>query len=163
MSLLLGCIIIGGLMLVFGIKGVNSNRNQGSTPVVLNILGGIIVLVGFGLYPIFNVWQAEMAGKAALAEANSAKKIITTQAEAEKDAAAHYAQAEIVRAGGVKEANDIIANGLGGPEGYLTYLFIQKLDKANTIYLATEAGLPVLEAGRAVNTDMLNTPLSLEE
>lgn len=62
------------------------------------------------------------------------------------------ADAEIIRATGASESNRIIAEGLGGPEGYLRYLWIQSLEnnKANVIYVPTEAGLPILEAGRAL-------------
>ena len=45
----------------------------------------------------------------------------------------------------------IVAEGLGGPEGYLRYLWINKLGEndQDVIYIPTEAGIPILEAGRA--------------
>lgn len=51
------------------------------------------------------------------------------------------------------EANRIVADGLGGPEGYLRYLYIESLKEARAqgaqvIYVPTEAGLPILEASR---------------
>ena len=46
------------------------------------------------------------------------------------------------------------ATGLGGPEGYLRYLAIDAMkaqamsSNASTIYVATEAGIPITEASR---------------
>ena len=50
------------------------------------------------------------------------------------------------------EANAIVAEGLGGPEGYLRYLWIQSLGEngQDVIYIPTEAGLPILEASRHI-------------
>jgi hypothetical protein len=51
--------------------------------------------------------------------------------------------------------NKIIADGMGGPEGYLRWKYIEMLeDTSNSpgktiIYVPTEGGLPLLEAGRA--------------
>ena len=70
----------------------------------------------------------------------------------EKDAAKNLADAEVERARGIAASNKIIADGLGGPEGYLRWLWIDALregKEGNTIiYIPTEAGLPVLEANR---------------
>jgi hypothetical protein len=51
---------------------------------------------------------------------------------------------------GAATANRVLQNSLGGPEGYLRYLQIQALEdnKATLIYVPTEAGLPMTEAGR---------------
>lgn len=102
--------------------------------------------------PTWNVWRAEMSGKAALARAENERKVLIEQARAEAEAAKFLREAEIERAKGVAEANKIIANDLGGPEGYLRYLWIQKLgsNQQDVIYVPTEAGIPLLEAGRAV-------------
>jgi hypothetical protein len=56
----------------------------------------------------------------------------------------------IARAHGVAEANKIIGNSLKGNEAYLRYLWIHNLaeSKGDVIYVPTEAGLPILEAGR---------------
>lgn len=48
----------------------------------------------------------------------------------------------------------VIANGLGGPEGYLRYLAIQAMNEqahsanSTTVYVPTEAGIPITEAAR---------------
>ena len=80
----------------------------------------------------------------------NARKVAIEEAEAQLEAAKFYAAAEVERAKGVAEANDIIADGLGGPEGYLRYLWINQLGQNNqdVIYIPTEAGVPILEASR---------------
>ena len=126
---------------------------------LLSIAGAILVLliviVGGGLgscaaYNSIRVWNAETAGEAELAQAGSNRRIAVLEAQALMDSAKLKAQAEVARAKGVAEANHIVANSLGGPEGYLRYLYIQNLEqsKGQIIYVPTEGGLPVLEAGR---------------
>ena len=104
-------------------------------------------------WPQYRVWQQEMRGQADLARATHDRKIRIEEAKAEKESAALLAEAEVERAHGVAEANKIIADGLGGPEGYLRYLWIQQVANASndTIYVPTEAGIPILEAGRLPN------------
>lgn len=112
--------------------------------VVLFVLG-LIFLIGllFG-WPTYSVWAEGQRGRAELARAVQNRKI------AELDA-----QAEVARARGVAEANRIISEGLGGPDGYLRYLWIQKLSEngQDVIYVPTEAGLPILEAGRRTESE----------
>jgi hypothetical protein len=118
----------------------------------LTALAAIAIAIVMFVLPVWNVWRAEMSGKAALAEAENERKVLIEQARAEAEAAKFYRAAETERARGVAEANSIIANGLGGPEGYLRYLWIQKLgsNQQDVIYVPTEAGIPILEAGRGV-------------
>ena len=117
----------------------------------VTILLAIIPLCMYGC-PQYNVWQKGLAGQARLAEAEQSRKIAIEEAKAIKESAQHKADAEVIRAGGVAKANEIIAEGLGGPEGYLRYLWIDSLTQrqGDTIYVPTEAGLPILEAGRRI-------------
>ena len=126
---------------------------------ILRLAGAIgillIVVVGGGLgscaaYNSVRVWNAETAGEAELAQATQNRKIKVLEAQARMDAASLEANAEIARARGLAEANRIVADSLGGPEGYLRYLYIQNLEQSNgqIIYVPTEGGLPILEAGR---------------
>ena len=117
-----------------------------TTIVVIAVASAMFVL------PQWNVWRAELAGRAALAQAENERKVLIEEAKAQLESAKFYADAEVERAKGVAEANRIIADGLGGPEGYLRYLWIQKLGENNqdVIYIPTEAGVPILEAGRGV-------------
>lgn len=132
---------------------MNATRNVWS--LALGILFLLIVVVGGGLgscaaYNSMRVWNAQSAGEAELAQARQNRQIATLEAEAKLESAKLLAQAEVERAKGVAEANRIVANGLGGPEGYLRYLYIENLSQSQgkIIYVPTEAGLPILEAGK---------------
>lgn len=111
---------------------------------------GIIVFIGLILYgiPKYHVYTREMGGKAQLREAEWSRKILIEEAEAKRQSASLLAQAEIERAKGVAEANKIISTSIN--EEYLRYLWIQGLHDGSSevIYVATEAGLPILEANR---------------
>lgn len=118
---------------------------------------GFLVLVVVGLIcacmwgcPQYHVYQQGMAGAAKLKEAESSRQIAIQEAHAKHEAAKELAQAEIERAKGVAEANRIIGEGLKGNHEYLIYLWIHGLTegKNEVIYVPTEAGLPILEAGR---------------
>lgn len=102
--------------------------------------------------PQYGVWQQELAGRAELVRAEQNRRIAVLEAQARLEAEELNAQAEITRAHGVAEANAIVAEGLGGPEGYLRYLWIQSLGEngQDVIYIPTEAGLPILEASRHI-------------
>lgn len=128
-----------------------------------DIIGGIVaVAVGlaflatilFGVIWVWNtikVYSATQTGRAEYARAESNRQIRVLEAKAANEAAQLQADAEITRAKGVAEANRIVAEGLGGPEGYLRYLYIDMLrenEGVQTIYVPTEAGLPILEAGK---------------
>lgn len=88
-------------------------------------------------------------GKKLLAQAEWDRKIQIADANAKAEAAKYLANVEIERAKGVAEANRIIGESLRENEAYLRYLWIDKLHEGNqTIYIPTEAGLPILEAGK---------------
>jgi len=109
-----------------------------------------VVLVGF---PTYNVYSKQMAGKAAYEEAVQNRRIRVLEAQAALDSAKLRA-AEIERAKGANEANRIMAEALGGPEAYLRWSYINMLQETagkegrQTIYIPTEAGMPILEAGQ---------------
>lgn len=111
----------------------------------------IVICLPVFMYQSFKVYSAGQTGKAELAQAEYNRQIIVRQAQAKKDASTLEAEAEVIRADGVAKANVIVAQGLGGPEGYLRYLYIHMLSEQNDkqiIYIPTEAGLPILEATR---------------
>lgn len=102
--------------------------------------------------PKYNVYVSEHSGKAKLIESEQSKKIRIEEAKARLEAAKLEALAEVERAKGVAESNKIIADSLGGAEGYLRWRYINMLEESKTsrevIYLPTEAGIPILEAGK---------------
>jgi len=114
-----------------------------------------VVVGGGGLgscaaYNSMRVWNAETAGEAELAQASQNRKIAVLEAQAALDSSKLKAAAEVERARGLAAANRIVADSLGGPEGYLRYLYIQNLENSQgqIIYVPTEGGLPILEAGQ---------------
>lgn len=110
-----------------------------------------LFLGGFVGCPYYNVWQQEMSGKAEFAKAEQNRKIRIEEAKANLESEKLNAQAEIERARGAAEAIKI-ENGAITPT-YIQYLWVrqQNLSGNNSkiIYIPTETGLPILEAGRS--------------
>lgn len=102
--------------------------------------------------PQYNVYSQKMEGEAQLAHAHSSRQVQIQDAQSKLEAAKALAGAEVERAKGVAEANKIIGDSLKGNEEYLRYLWIHNLEQAEktgqVIYVPTEAGLPILEAGK---------------
>ena len=117
------------------------------------IIAGLL-LIGAWMWggPTYNVWRQEMRGKAQFAEAEQNRRIRIEEAKANLEAEKLNAQAEIERAKGAAEAI-AIENGSLTPT-YIQYLWVRQQNAASNnkiIYIPTEAGLPVLEAGRMRN------------
>lgn len=146
-------------------KMKKTSHNRGSSEVAVIFLVILIVLGVFGGgcygYPKYKIYKRGADGQAELKAQEFERLIMVEDAKARMAsaemlgkakvvAAEASARAEVARAHGVAEANEIIAAGLGGPEGYLRYLWIQGLQDGSSevIYVPTEAGLPLLEAGK---------------
>ena len=122
------------------------------------VLTALLAVVGVStsgcgvIYPPYRIWEQEMAGKARLAEARGSRQIAVETAKAKFESADFEAKAEIRRASGVAKANQIIGDSLKNNEAYLRYLYVNNLNETQNqiIYVPTEAGLPILEAGRRV-------------
>lgn len=123
-------------------------------------------------WPNYKVYKQELDGMAALKEAEWSKQILIEEAKAREQAALMQAkarvtlaeaegkaqivrakaegQADIERAKAAAEANRIIGESLKGNDEYLRYVWIKGLQdgKGERIYIPTEAGLPILEAGK---------------
>lgn len=144
--------ILALVLIVMAFMQYTANEKNTATK-ALSLMAVLSLIIGTVTYPYANVWQKEMAGRASLAQANADREIKVREALATLDSAKHLANAEVERARGVAEANRIVANGLGGPEGYLRYLFIQSLSESRgqgnqVVYIATEAGVPITESVR---------------
>ena len=113
-------------------------------------MSGIVLALGMWGCPHYSVWQQALAGQAELKHAEYSRQVQIQEAHGRMEAAKMLAQAEIERAKGVAEANKIIGDSLKGNEEYLRYLWIHNLEVGNNavIYIPTEAGLPILEAGK---------------
>lgn len=127
--------------------------------IVLIIIFIVVIIVVLSVVMLkYRIYKQDMQGQANLRQQEWEKKILIEDANAKNESATLQAQAlikqetakaeaEIIRAKGVAEANTIIAGSLKGNESYLRYLWIDKLsDNQNVIYVPTEAGLPILEA-----------------
>ena len=111
--------------------------------------------IGVAMYamPQYSVYSNRLAGEAELAHSEYSKQVAVQTAKARLEAAKLEAETDVVRAEGIAKANKIVADSLGGPEGYLRWKYIEMLNETagkgtSTIYIPTEAGLPILEAGR---------------
>lgn len=112
------------------------------------VLGaGVLAGLVFGI-PKYKVWSAEQAGRAEYVRAEQNRRIKVEEAKANLEAEKLNAQAEIERAKGAAEAIKIENGSI--TENYIKYLWVRQLSLSNseTIYIPTEAGLPILEAKR---------------
>lgn len=128
-------------------------KDDNATKILTLIISGVIILAGGLMFiiPKYNVWSASQAGKATLAHADFERQTQVVNAQANLDAQKYNAEAEVVRAGGVAQANALIKDSL--TDLYVKYLWVSTLDKTQNqiIYVPLGAdGLPVTEAGRAV-------------
>ena len=120
----------------------------GAILLIFATFGGCsIAMPQINLYKKNTEKQAVIAEQRAKSEAAEfAAKSAVTQAQAKADA-------EVIRATGLAESQAIIAETLS--EEYLRYLYIDALagGEGQIIYVPTEAGLPILEAGRGVTEE----------
>lgn len=109
----------------------------------------ILVLVCLGMWgcPQYRVYSARKDGEAILAHAQSSREVAVAEAKAKMESSSLLAQADTIRAHGVAGSNKIIGASLKDNKEYLQWLWIDQIEKANVIYIPTEANLPILEAG----------------
>lgn len=125
-----------------------TQKNFNSNLVAIG-LAGVIVIAGLAFaLPQYGVWTKTLNGKAQLQEAEYTRQVAVLEAKAKLDSAKELAQAEVERAKGVAQANQIIGDSLKGNREYLQYLYITGLEEGSqkgnvTIYVPTEGGMPV--------------------
>lgn len=128
-------------------------------PIATWKIGVAAVLAGgllfYGL-PTYKVWQQNKAGEAELARAEQNRQIAIQEARAKEESAKSLANAEIIRAEGIAEANRIIGDSLKNNDAYIHYLWVEALRETQNavVYIPTEAGIPVTEAGRFMNREV---------
>ena len=107
--------------------------------VVFVLVALVSVFVGG---PLYGVWQQSLSGKAELEKAEYTRKVAVLEAQAKKDSAQQLAEAEVIRARGVAQANEIIGESLKDNPAYLQYLWItQGEENANrTVYMVPSSG-----------------------
>lgn len=114
-------------------------------PVIVAFVG----IIAFG-YPSYLVWEQNKVGEAELARAEQNRQIAIQEARAKEESAKSLANAEIIRAQGIAEANRIIGDSLKNNDAYIRYLWVEALreTKNAVVYIPTEAGIPMTEATR---------------
>lgn len=118
---------------------------------LLGFIGAVLILGCMWGCPQYSVYEQRLAGQAMLAHAQASKEVAVAEARAKMESASLLADADVARAKGAAQANQIIGKSLVDNEAYLRYLWIQNLENSKdgqVIYVPTEAGLPILEAGR---------------
>lgn len=108
-----------------------------------------VVTLMCAVIPRYKVWSSGKRGEAEYMRAEQNRRIKIEEAKANLEAEKLNAQAEVERAKGAAEAIRI-ENGSITPT-YIQYLWVRQ-QNTNTnnkiIYIPTEAGLPILEAGK---------------
>ena len=113
--------------------------------IAITIIGVIVGLLMW-IIPKYSVWSKGLKGEAQLREAEYSKQVLIEEAKANLEAEKLNTQAEVERAKGMAEAMEIEGGKL--TDTYIKYLWVRSMtgNEANTIYIPTEAGLPILEA-----------------
>lgn len=122
---------------------------------IFAIIGAVIFwcLVG---YPRWRVWASHQRGLADLAMARNEQQIQIARAQARKDAATLNKEAAIIEAEAVAAQIKEIGDGLKQHDLYLRWQWIKMMEERDgdeTIYVPTEANLPILEASRFARQD----------
>ena len=123
-------------------------NQQGNSTIIITIISSIVLLIIIPILlfggPIYKVWQQEKSGQAKLAKASQERQILVEQAKAEDEAADYVVNAIRKVGAAAKEF----------PE-YRQQVFMQAYAEAlqnesisKIIYVATEAGIPIIEANR---------------
>lgn len=118
------------------------------------VVGLIILLIAvwfIWFYPLWNVWASKKSGEAALQEAYREQKIQIAKAEARKQSAVLNKESAIIEAEAVSEQVSKIGKELTNHDLYLKWQWIKMMEEkpnGSVIYVPTEAGLPILEAGK---------------
>ena len=116
------------------------------------IVGSEIIADGSHVPFRVNLLQPHGDSGPSVAEVAPWLKQVDFEAKAKMESASLLAEAEVARAKGVAQANQIIGESLKNNDAYLRYLWITEVagkdvDKT-VVYIPTEANLPLLEAGR---------------
>lgn len=120
------------------------------------VLGIGLLLGGLVGCPQYGVYKSGLQGEAELARAEQNKKIQIENAKAKLQSAKMLAESDSIRAIGAKNVEKIRAEGMAEAmeiengkltDKYIQYLWVRNIDKGDKIYISTEAGLPILEAG----------------
>lgn len=117
-------------------------------------LGGVFVVIVVSMIvgPIYGVWAAHKNGQADLARSQNEQMIQVAEAQGRVNAAELNKKAAIIEAEAVAAQIKAIGENLTEHDLYLRWQWINMMEqseaKRETIYVPTEANLPILEATR---------------
>lgn len=114
------------------------------------LLAALVAWFGYG-YQHWRVWAATMRGEADLANANREQQIQVAQAQGRINAATLNKQAAVIEAEAVALQINEIGTTLTEHDLYLKWQWIEMMrakPNNSVIYVPTEAGMPILEAGK---------------
>lgn len=110
----------------------------------------ILLTAIFWVYPVYNVWASRKAGEADLAQAKFEQQIQIAEAQGRYNAAELNKKAAVIEAEAVAAQITTIGEHLKQHDLYLRWQWIEMMKHRDgeTIYVPTEANLPILEATR---------------
>lgn len=121
----------------------------------VNWLGVAFIVVGtlgflFWFFPVYGVWSSKKSGQADLEQAHFEQQVQVAEANGRLQAAETNKKAAIIEAEAVAKQIEVIGNNLRQHDLYLRWQWIKMMEEGqhDTIYVPTEANLPILEAGK---------------
>lgn len=138
---------------------MNSKKGNSSEALVFMMAVIVVVAVVVGImfvYPRYRVYSQTMRGQADFREAEINRQIVVEEARAQEEAlqmrARGEAERERIKADATAYAVEKIGATLENNPSYLRWMWINEIagGSGERIYIPTEAGIPILEAG-AIN------------
>ena len=121
---------------------------------IIIIAIAVMLIIAWALvgYPIWRVWASHRSGLADLQQAKNEQQIQIAEAQSRLDAAGLNKKAAVIEAEAVALQIKAIGEQLTQHDLYLRWQWIKMMedrhDKSSTIYVPTEANIPILEASR---------------
>jgi regulator of protease activity HflC (stomatin/prohibitin superfamily) len=124
-------------------------KNQnGSVEIVVSVIAFItilaIIVFSIFVWPMVNVWRSGLTGEAELRRAEQTRQILITQAKAEEEAAVHRSKAIMIMGEAAKKYPEYRQQEFIG--AFADAMHNGRINQI--IYVPTEAGIPILEAGK---------------
>jgi regulator of protease activity HflC (stomatin/prohibitin superfamily) len=116
---------------------------------IVIFVAALIIWSLFG-YPIWKVWASQKQGEADLQQAHKEQQIQVSKAQGRLDAARLNKEAAVIEAEAVSAQIEKIGANLKEHDLYLKWQWIKMMEEkpqGSVIYVPTEAGMPILEAG----------------
>jgi hypothetical protein len=122
----------------------------GACAVLAVVIACVVAWRLFG-HPFWTVWASHQAGLADLQQAKNEQQIQVAEAQGRLDAAQLNKKAAVIEAEAVALQIHTIGDQLTKHDLYLKWQWIRMMEEreGETIYVPTEAGLPILEANRS--------------